>query len=64
MDEIGDVLEPPEEAFEEPPENATAITRELLRGVYKMKDRLLLVFDPDRTLALEETPSPAQQFQH
>jgi purine-binding chemotaxis protein CheW len=57
VDEIGDVLQPEEESFEPAPDNAPKISRELLLGVYKLKDRLLLVLDPDRTLGIEEALS-------
>lgn len=48
VDEIGDVLEVDEETFEPTPETLPGNTRELLRGVYKLPDRLLLVLDTDR----------------
>lgn len=48
VDEIGDVLEPSEDAFEEPPENLRASADGLIRGVYKLEDRLLLVLDAGR----------------
>jgi purine-binding chemotaxis protein CheW len=59
VDEIGDVLQPEEDKFEPPPENAPAASRKLLAGVYKLNDRLLLVLDPDRTLEIEEAPAGA-----
>lgn len=52
VDEIGDVLEVEASAWERPPENLAAGARELIRGVYKLKDRLLLVLDVDRTVEL------------
>jgi purine-binding chemotaxis protein CheW len=52
VDEIGDVLELPEDLFERAPETLTGPVRELIRGVYKLTDRLLLVLDTDRTIAL------------
>ena len=45
VDEIGDVLQLDESAYERPPENLDGVARELIRGVYKLKDRLLLVLD-------------------
>jgi purine-binding chemotaxis protein CheW len=56
VDEIGDVLQPDAATFELPPDNAPQVSRELLVGVYKLKDRLLLVLDPDRTLCVEAAP--------
>ncbi|MFQ5443864.1 MAG: chemotaxis protein CheW, partial [Nitrospinales bacterium] len=35
VDEIGDVLEVPDEVFEPPPDTINEETRELVRGVYK-----------------------------
>jgi purine-binding chemotaxis protein CheW len=52
VDEIGDVLDVEESAFERPPDNITPVTRELTQGVYKLKDRLLLVLDVNKTVAL------------
>lgn len=51
-DEIGDVLDVGSDAFEQPPQNLDACARELIRGVYKLKDRLLLVLDTERTVDL------------
>ncbi len=48
VDEIGDVLEVSEKAFERPPETLKGATRELIRGAYKLKDRLLLILDAAR----------------
>lgn len=52
VDEIGDVVEVSEEGFERPPETIEGVARELIRGVYKLKDRLLLILDTERTVAL------------
>jgi len=54
VDEIGDVLQLEPVDFEAAPDNLTPSARELVRGVYKLKDRLLLVLDPDRTLEVNE----------
>jgi purine-binding chemotaxis protein CheW len=53
VDEIGDVLEVTAEAFEAPPETLPAEARGLSRGVYKLRDGLLLVLDTRRALELE-----------
>jgi purine-binding chemotaxis protein CheW len=50
VDEIGDVLDVPEAAFERPPETLGGTARELIRGAYKLNDRLLLLLDVDRAL--------------
>jgi purine-binding chemotaxis protein CheW len=52
VDEIGDVLEVPEKLFERPPETLKGTARELIRGAYKLPDRLLLILDTDRTVHL------------
>jgi purine-binding chemotaxis protein CheW len=52
VDEIGDVLEVDAASFERPPENLTPAARELIRGIYKLKDRLLLVLDTEKTVEL------------
>ena len=50
VDEIGDVLEVPEALFERPPETLRGMARELIRGAYKLQDRLLLILDTERTV--------------
>jgi purine-binding chemotaxis protein CheW len=50
VDEIGDVVEVDRESFERPPENLEGVARELIRGVYKLRDRLLLVLDTERAV--------------
>lgn len=52
VDEIGDVLEVEDESFEPPPETLKGIARELIRGTYKLKDRLLLVLDTERVVSI------------
>jgi purine-binding chemotaxis protein CheW len=52
VDEIGDVLEVPEQAFERPPETLRGTARELILGAYKLQDRLLLILNPERTVNL------------
>lgn len=52
VDEIGDVVEIQEDVFERPPETLKGVARELLQGVYKLKDRLLLILDTERAAAL------------
>ena len=48
VDEIGDVLDVDSATYERPPDNLDATARELIRGVYKLKDRLLLVLDTEK----------------
>jgi purine-binding chemotaxis protein CheW len=52
VDEIGDVLEVSADAFEPPPETISGIARELILGVYKLKDALLLVLDTERSVQI------------
>ena len=52
VDEIGDVLDVDAASWEPSPENLDPNARELIRGVYKLKDRLLLVLDTERALDL------------
>jgi purine-binding chemotaxis protein CheW len=52
VDEIGDVVEISDDVFEPPPETLRGVARELIKGVYKLPDRLLLVLDTERTLNL------------
>lgn len=53
VDEIGDVLEVEETSFERPPDTLQGSARELIRGAYKLKERLLLALDIERVLCLE-----------
>jgi purine-binding chemotaxis protein CheW len=52
VDEIGDVLEVEEESFELPPGTLSGESRELIRGVYKLKGSLLIALDTDKMLNL------------
>jgi purine-binding chemotaxis protein CheW len=51
VDQIGDVWQVEEEAFEQPPETLQGVARELIRGTYKLKDRLLLILDIEQVLS-------------
>ncbi len=59
VDEIGDVLEAEEESFERSPETLQGPARELVRGVYKLQERLMLVLDTERAVASGEGSSRA-----
>lgn len=52
VDEIGDVMEMDPSCFELPPDNLDSGAREIIRGVYKLKERLLLVLDEEKTADL------------
>jgi purine-binding chemotaxis protein CheW len=53
VDEIGDVLTVEPDAFERTPETLSGSVRELLRGVYKLKDRLLLILDTEKAVSVQ-----------
>jgi purine-binding chemotaxis protein CheW len=59
VDEIGDVRTVDETAFEPPPGALTGVARELIRGVYKLKDWLLLVLDTEKVASLPAGTLPA-----
>jgi purine-binding chemotaxis protein CheW len=50
VDEIGDVVEVEEKDFEKAPDTLSSTSRELIRGVYKLKKELLLVLDTQRSV--------------
>jgi purine-binding chemotaxis protein CheW len=52
VDEIGDVLDVDRVLYERPPESLDPASRELIRGVYKLKNRLMLVLDVEQTVEL------------
>jgi purine-binding chemotaxis protein CheW len=53
VDEIGDVVEVAEAQFEQAPDTLAGPTRDLVRGVYKLKDRLLLLLDEERAAVVD-----------
>lgn len=55
VDEICDVLEVEERNLESPPNTLRGPTRELVQGVYKLRDRLMLVVDFKKACDLSET---------
>jgi purine-binding chemotaxis protein CheW len=52
VDEIGDVLDVDAATYERPPESLAPAAREIILGVYKLPDRLLLILDAERTVDL------------
>lgn len=52
VDEIGDVLQPPPETFEPPPALLSGPTRDLVAGVHKLKDQLLLILNTAAAVTL------------
>lgn len=54
VDEIGDVLEFKEESFEAAPETLSGLAREMVSGVHKLKNSLMLVLDTERATQTAE----------
>ena len=52
VDEIGDVVEIQDDIYEHPPETLKGVARELVLGVYKLKEQLLLILDTEKTVTL------------
>jgi purine-binding chemotaxis protein CheW len=55
VDEIGDVLDVDADSYERTPDNLDAMARELIRGVYKLKDRVLLVLDTEKAVEVDSS---------
>jgi len=51
VDDIGDVVEAGEESFEPPPDTLSSKARSMIRGVHKLKGRLMHVLDTEGTLS-------------
>lgn len=56
VDDIGDVLEVDELAFEPPPATLPPHLKAVVDAVCKLPDRLLLVLDPERSASVEVAP--------
>ena len=54
VDEIGDVVEVADDAYERGPETLSPTTRELISGVYKLKRELLLLLDTERAASVPD----------
>jgi purine-binding chemotaxis protein CheW len=54
VDEIGDVLEVDESTFELPPETLRGSVRNMILGVHKLNDRLMLVLDTEKACHMAE----------
>jgi purine-binding chemotaxis protein CheW len=61
VDEIGDVVEIQDDIYERPPETLKGVARELVQGVYKLKERLLLILDTEKTVNLTGAGNRAQE---
>jgi purine-binding chemotaxis protein CheW len=53
VDQISDVVEVDEVAFERPPETLSGVARSLIKGAYKLNGRLLLVLDTAKAVSLQ-----------
>ncbi len=50
VDDVGDVLDVPDDCFETPPETLTGKVRSLIRGAYKLEKQLLLILDVEKVV--------------
>lgn len=57
VDRIGDVVEVDDELYEPPPTTVPSEVRALIRGAYKLPNRLLLILDTARVLDESEARS-------
>jgi purine-binding chemotaxis protein CheW len=55
VDEIGDVVEVDEQLFEPAPDTLDSHGREFIRGVYKLKQQLLLLLDTEKAMSVVGT---------
>lgn len=53
VDEIGDVISPDEDLWEDAPDNVRPQIRELLQGVYKLDGKLLQILDANKLMEFE-----------
>jgi purine-binding chemotaxis protein CheW len=51
VDDVSDILELDQSSFEEPPSNISLASRELILGVHKLPQRLLLILDPNKIIS-------------
>jgi purine-binding chemotaxis protein CheW len=61
VDEVGDVLDVSPELFERTPMTFSAVARELVRGVYKLNDQLMLILDIEKAVAVMPAGNRQQQ---
>ena len=58
VDDIGDVVPIPPEAYERPPETLRGRARDLIQGVHQLQDEVLLVLDIGKVLRAAYAPAP------
>jgi purine-binding chemotaxis protein CheW len=51
VDDVSDILELDQSSFEEPPSNISLASRELILGVHKLPQKLLLILDPSKIIS-------------
>jgi len=52
VDEIEDIIEVDDSDFEHPPETLAGVARQLIRGAYKLPERLMLALDADKAVEI------------
>ncbi|QQR80340.1 MAG: chemotaxis protein CheW [Deltaproteobacteria bacterium] len=52
VDEIGDVISVDDQTFEECPETLKGVARDLIKGAYKLENKLLLILDTQKVCQL------------
>lgn len=62
VDRIGDVLEVEDALLDAPPHNLQKSVSQLVRGVYKLDGRLLLILDTEKTVEPEPMTAGRQNF--
>lgn len=60
VDDVGEILSLEQDTFELPPSNFSTVSRELVLGVHKLSDKLLLILDPRRID--QRVDQPKKQF--
>jgi len=55
VDEIGDVVKVDDQLFEHVPDTVDKERREFIRGVYKLKEKLLLLLDSEKAMTVIAT---------
>ena len=53
VDEVGDVLDISEDNFEKTPETLTGKVKDLIKGTYKLEQKLLLILDVEKVIHIE-----------
>ena len=53
VDEIGDMMDLSDDAFELPPDTIQGLARELITGIYKLENDLLLILDITKVINLD-----------